>query len=124
VVRTPADARLLIPNEKMASGIIRNDTLVSETVGIDASLWLPKGTDAVRAVEVLTAETGAAVSIAETTVEGIRLAIGGGEPVSPPQRAAHEAELRLRCLRRLQDEGVLAADRSSTARGETAPGLH
>jgi small-conductance mechanosensitive channel len=123
VVRTAADARLLIPNEKLASGIIRNDTLESATVGLDASLWLPQGTDAVRAVEILADETGASVSIAETTPEGIRVAIGG-DPVSPPDRAGHEAELRLRCLRRLQDEGVLAADRTSPARGETAPGLH
>jgi small-conductance mechanosensitive channel len=123
VVRTAADARLLIPNEKMASGIIRNDTLESATVGPDAALWLPQGTDAVRAVEILAEETGAPVSIAETTPEGIRLALGG-DPVSPPDRAAFEADLRLRCLRRLQDEGVLAADRSSTSQGETAPGLH
>jgi small-conductance mechanosensitive channel len=123
VVRTPADARLLIPNDKLASGIIRNDTLESATVGLDATLWLPQGTDAVRAVELLAEETGAPVSIAETTAEGIRLTIGG-EPVSPPDRAALEAELRLRCLRRLQDEGVLAADRNSPSRGETAPGLH
>jgi small-conductance mechanosensitive channel len=123
VVRTPADARLLIPNEKMASGIIRNDSLESATVGPDAALWLPQGTDAVRAVEILAEEIGAPVSIAETTAEGIRLALGG-DPVSPPDRAAYEADLRLRCLRRLQDEGVLAADRSSSSRGETAPGLH
>ena len=48
VVRTPADARLLIPNEKLASGIIRNDTLESATVGLDAVLWLPQGADDLR----------------------------------------------------------------------------
>jgi small-conductance mechanosensitive channel len=123
VLRTPADARLLIPNERLAGGIIRNDTLVTETVGLDVAIWLPHGCDAARAAEVLTDETAATVTIAETTPEGIRLAVGG-EAVAPSTRAEQEAELRLRCLRRLQAEGLLAADRSSPTRGESAPGLH
>jgi len=123
VLRTPADARLLIPNEKLASGIIRNDTLISPQIGLDVAIWLPLGADAARAVDVLAEETGADVAIAETTPEGIRLSVGG-DPVPPPERGRHEAELRLRCLRRLQAEGLLADDRSSAARGETAPGLH
>ena len=123
VLRTPADARLLIPNEKLAAGIIRNDTLVSPQIGLDVAIWLPHGCDAARAVDVLAEETGAAVSIAETTPEGIKLSVAG-KPVPPPARAAHEAELRLRCLRRLQAEALLAPDRNSPVRGETAPGLH
>jgi small-conductance mechanosensitive channel len=123
VLRTPADARLLIPNEKLASGIIRNDTLITPQIGLDVAIWLPLGADAARAVDVLAEETGAAVTIAETTPEAIRLSVTG-EPVPPPERARHEADLRLRCLRRLQAERLLADDRSSAARGETAPGLH
>jgi small-conductance mechanosensitive channel len=123
VLRTPADARLLIPNEKLASGIIRNDTLVSPQIGLEVALWLPHGTDAARAVDVLAEETGASVSIAETTPDGIKLSVGG-DPVPPPDRARHEADLRLQCLRRLQAEGLLADDRSSAARGETAPRLN
>jgi small-conductance mechanosensitive channel len=123
VLRTPADARLLIPNEKLASGIIRNDTLISPQIGLDVALWLPHGSDAARAVDVLAEETGGAVAIAETTSEGIRLSVGG-EPVAPAERASHEAALRLRCLRRLQAEGLLSPDRNSPVQGETAPGLH
>jgi small-conductance mechanosensitive channel len=123
VLRTPADARLLIPNEKLASGIIRNDTLISPQIGLDVALWLPHGSDAARAVDVLAEETGATVTIAETTPEGIRLSVGG-DSVPPPERASQEAALRLRCLRRLQAEGLLAPDRNSSVRGETAPGLH
>jgi small-conductance mechanosensitive channel len=122
-LRTPADARLLIPNEKLASGLIRNDTLVNDRVSLDAALWLPLGADAARAVDVLSEEIAGPVTIAETTPEGIKLALGG-DPVPAPDRAAQESELRLRCLRRLQAEGLLADDRSSAARGETAPGLH
>jgi small-conductance mechanosensitive channel len=123
VLRTPADARLLIPNERLAAGIIRNDTLVTDSIGLDVAIWLPHGSDAARAVEVLAEETGAEVSIGETTPEGIRLAVAG-DAVPPAERGAHEAALRLRSLRRLQAEGLLAADRSSPARDETAPGLH
>ena len=123
VLRTPADARLLIPNEKLASGIIRNDTLISPQIGLDVAIWLPHGCDAARAVDVLSEETGSSVSIAETTAEGVKLAVGG-DPVPPPDRASHEAELRLQCLRRLQAERLLPDDRSSAARGETAPRLN
>ena len=48
VLRTPADARLLIPNERLAAGIIRNDTLVTESIGLDVAIWLPHGSDAAR----------------------------------------------------------------------------
>jgi small-conductance mechanosensitive channel len=123
VLRTPADARLLIPNEKLASGIIRNDTLISPQIGVEVALWLPHGSDAARAVDVLSEETGDDVAIAETTAEGIRLSVSG-DPVPPPERGRHEAALRLRCLRRLQAEGLLSPDRSSSVQGETAPGLH
>src|SRR5207344_517426 len=41
VLRTPGDARLLIPNERMASNVIRNDTLITDHVGVDVGLWLP-----------------------------------------------------------------------------------
>ena len=96
----------MIPNEKLASGILRNDTLGEGVVGLDVSLWLPHGTDAARAVAALEAETGQTVTVAETTVEGVRLAVGG-DPVPPPDRAAREAALRLRCLARLQADALL-----------------
>ena len=46
------------------------------------------------------------MTVAETTVEGFRLAVAG-DPCPPPERAPREAELRLRCLRRLRAEGLL-----------------
>jgi small-conductance mechanosensitive channel len=107
VLRTPADARLLIPNEKLASGLIRNDTIVSDQVALDVAVWLAPEADAGRAVELLRQETGCTVSVAETRPEGVRLAVGG-DAVAPAQRAGREAELRLRCLRRLRADGLLA----------------
>ena len=124
VVRTPADARLLIPNEKLASGIIRNDTLDQPAVGLDVALWLPHGADAARAVD----GAGRGDRRARSRSPRRRRRASGSPSAAircrRPSAPRHEAELRLRCLRRLQAEGLLAADRSSAPRGETAPGLH
>jgi small-conductance mechanosensitive channel len=107
VLRTLSETRIVIPNERLAAGILRNDTLETGAVGLDVSLWLPPGADVPRALELLRAETGQSVTVAESAAEGTRLAVGG-DRVPPPERAQHEAELRERCLRRLVAEGVLA----------------
>jgi len=107
ILRTLSEQRIVIPNERLASGILRNDTLESDAVGLDVSLWLPAGADVPRALDALREETGQSVSVAEAGVEGTRLAVGG-ERVPPPERAKHEAELREQCLRRLRADGLLA----------------
>jgi small-conductance mechanosensitive channel len=104
-LRTLGDQRVVIPNEKLASEILRNDTLAEGAVALDVSVWLAPGADAERAVAALAHETGGPVTVAEVTVEGIRLAVGG-ERCAPPERGAREAELRLACLRRLRAEGL------------------
>jgi small-conductance mechanosensitive channel len=115
VLRTPSGQRVVIPNELLASGVLTNDTLADEAVGLDVALWLPPGADADRAVRALAEETGGPVSVAEVTAEGIRLSVGG-DRVPPHERGPREAELRARCLRRLRAEGLLegseAAERS------------
>ena len=109
LLRTLSDQRVVIPNERLASGILRNDTLETEAVGLDVSLWLPAGADVPRALDLLRGDEGEqTVTIAETAAEGIRLVVGG-ERVPPPDRARREAELRERCLRRLHAEGLLGA---------------
>jgi small-conductance mechanosensitive channel len=105
-LRTLGNQRVIIPNERLASGILRNDTLGEGTIALDVHLWLPRDADAARAVEVLREETDQVVTIAETSVEGVRLAVGG-ERCPPPERAAREADLRLQCLQRLRSEGLL-----------------
>jgi small-conductance mechanosensitive channel len=106
VLRLPSETRVIIPNEKIASGVLRNDTLVVDVVGLDVTVWLPAGADVDGAIQGLQAETGGTVTVAEVTADGIRLAVSG-ERVPPPERAAREADLRLRCLRRLHADGVL-----------------
>jgi small-conductance mechanosensitive channel len=106
VLRTSSDQRIVIPNERLASGVLVNDTLAVDVVGLDVALWLPLGADTDRALALLEEETGAAASIAEVTPDGVRLAVGG-ERVAPAEKGAREADLRARCLRRLRDAGLL-----------------
>jgi small-conductance mechanosensitive channel len=106
VLRTAGEQRILIPNEKLAGGVLANDTLVVDQVGTDVSIWIPPGADAAQALEVLRDEVGADVTIAEAVPQGVRLAVDGGR-VPPPDKPAREAELRSRCLARLQAEGLL-----------------
>ena len=97
VLRTASDQRVIIPNERLAAGILRNDTLGSEAVGLDVSVWLPPEADAERALAALEDETGSEASVAEVTHEGVRITVGG-DPVPPPQKGPRQAELRAQCL--------------------------
>ncbi len=105
-LRTLGGQQIVIPNEKLACGVLRNDTLGSGSVTPEAHLWLPASADARRAVDVLADETAHEVTVAETSVDGFRLTVSG-DRCPPPERAPHEAELRLRCLQRLRAEGLL-----------------
>ncbi|HEX6390284.1 MAG TPA: mechanosensitive ion channel domain-containing protein [Solirubrobacteraceae bacterium] len=101
-LRTPADARIVIPNERLAQGVLRNDSIVSGTVACEVSLWLGRDDDPVAAVDTLRAglDEGAKVTIAETSAEGARLLLTG-PPGPPTDRAAREAILREQGLRLL-----------------------
>jgi small-conductance mechanosensitive channel len=104
-LRTASDARIVIPNEKLASSVLRNDTLAIERVALDVTVWLPPGADAEAAIAALEDETGQTVTVAETVPWGTRLAVGG-DPVAPPEKYGREAELRRACLKRLRKEGL------------------
>jgi small-conductance mechanosensitive channel len=106
VLRTPGDVRVVIPNERLASGILRNDTLGSDRIALDVSLWLAPDADTERALAVLTEVTESHVTVAEITPDGIRIEVAG-EPVPPSERSPRQAELRALCLARLRSEGLL-----------------
>jgi small-conductance mechanosensitive channel len=106
-LRTGAGRRVIIPNEKIASSVVRNDTLGEPAIGLDVSVWIGPAADARRALEVLREETGSDVSVAEAVPWGIRLALGG-DPVPPSEKPVREADLRARAVVRLQAEGLLA----------------
>jgi small conductance mechanosensitive channel len=105
-LRTAGETRLVIPNEKLAAGILQNDTLINDAVGFEVAVWIPPGADVARAVEILQAESGGDVTVAELVPWGVRLAVGG-EPVKPPDRGARETDLRAKCHARLRAEGLL-----------------
>jgi small-conductance mechanosensitive channel len=100
ILRTLSETRIVIPNERLASGILRNDTLEADVVGLEVSIWLAPDEDLPRALAAMREEATSA-TIAETTAEGIRVAVGG-ERVPPSERAGAEADLRERVLRRLR----------------------
>jgi small-conductance mechanosensitive channel len=101
-LRTGDDRRVIIPNERLAGGVLRNDTIIDPRAGVEVEVWLAPDADADRAVERLTGIPGAAVTIAEITSDGVRLAVAA-EPVDAAQRASRESLLRAECLRRLRD---------------------
>jgi small-conductance mechanosensitive channel len=107
-LRTPGNQRVIIPNEKLASGILRNDTLATRSIDLEVSLWLPHTVDSDRAIAVLHSETGCEVTVAETRWDGYRLGVVG-DAVSPPDRGRLEGELRTRCMSRLRADGLLPA---------------
>jgi small-conductance mechanosensitive channel len=105
-LRTTGGTRVIIPNEKLASGVLRNDSLVDAPVLPDVSLWIAPDADAGRAIAVVQEATGATVTVAEATPQGVRLALST-EAVAPPDRGAREAQLRATGLERLRAEGLL-----------------
>jgi small-conductance mechanosensitive channel len=100
------ETRIVIPNERLAAGILKNDTLRVDAVGFDVAVWLPPAADAEQAVALLREESSGTVAVAETVPWGVRLAVGGG-PVPAADRAAAEADLRARCHARLLAAGLL-----------------
>jgi small-conductance mechanosensitive channel len=106
VLRTATEQRIVIPNEKLAGGILKNDTLKVDLVALDVAIWIPPEADVELAIAALADETGQDVSVAEAVPWGTRLAVGS-DPVNPPEKAPAEAALRRQCLRRLRHEGLL-----------------
>ena len=114
VLRTQSEQRIVIPNERLAGGILKNDTLKVDLVALDVVVWLPPEADVERAIAVLAEETGQEVTVAEAVPWGTRLAVGS-DPVSPPEKAPAEAALRRQCLKRLRHEGLLTGGLSDPA---------
>ena len=112
-LRTGADARILIPNERLAGGVLRNDSIRSPTVAIEVSVWLPPEADETRALEAIEV-IGAHGRVAESTPEGLRLLVIG-EPGPPSERLLKEAELRAAALRVLREAGLRGGDPAGVA---------
>ena len=96
-LRTADDVRIVIPNERLASSVIRNASIA--TVRVRTSLWLAADTDVGAALTALDAALpDSTPRIAETTPEGVRIALTGGS-VSVGDRDRAESELLGSALR-------------------------
>jgi small conductance mechanosensitive channel len=107
-IRTDDRARLVIPNEKLASDTIRNSTIVSRekvaeiTVQVPLSQSLGRVVDAIRAE--LANERDPEVVVSALGTEATVVARAGADHAD--QARALEHELRLRVHDRLRAEGV------------------
>jgi len=105
-LRNAAGTRIVIPNERLAAGVLKNDTVLEPTVGTEVSLGLTAEADAMRALDVLReALPDTTTALAEVTHETSRITIAG-EPVVPATKAAREAELRARAFSALRAAGL------------------
>jgi small conductance mechanosensitive channel len=104
-LRTGADARILIPNERLAGGVLRNDSIRSPTVAVEVSVWVAPDADETVALAALNALDGIHALIADSTHEGLNLLVMG-RPGPPSERLAHEGDLRAQALAALRAAGV------------------
>jgi len=102
-LQTGADTRVIVPNGKLAQVVVRNESIVTETVAAETDLWLAHESDELQALDVIAAEVdGATATIKEVTHEGTVLTVAGPH-VSPVERPVREAELRRECLQALRN---------------------
>ena len=104
-LRTGADARIIIPNERLAAGLLRNDSIRSSVVDLEISAWLAPDADETVALAALEAlEDARSARVAEITSSGIRVVVGGPS-AAPSERIAREGDLRQEALRALREAG-------------------
>jgi small-conductance mechanosensitive channel len=105
-LRTGSDARTIIPNERLAAGVLRNDSIRSPTVALEVTLWLGPDADEAAAVALLEQlPDSVTVRIAEATDTALRVVVAG-PAVAPSERHAREADLRAAALRALREAGI------------------
>jgi small conductance mechanosensitive channel len=108
-IKTPDNARLVIPNEKLASDTIRNSTIVTREKLAQVTVQVPLDKDLDAVVDLLRSET-AGDPRAEVLVTGLN----GSASVTVRTWAAEatehervESDLRLRVVRRLREQSLL-----------------
>jgi small-conductance mechanosensitive channel len=105
-LRTGSDARVIVPNERLAAGVLRNESIGSPTVAVEATIWLAHGDDETAALDAIHAALPeVSARIAEVTVEGTRILVIGA-PAAPADRPLAESDLRLAALRAIRERGA------------------
>jgi small-conductance mechanosensitive channel len=109
-IRTADEARIVIPNEKLASDTIRNATIRSREKVAEISLQIPLATELRPVVasleQLLEGERDAAVFVSDLTGNATITIRARAEDEDAAQRL--ERELRLRLQDRLRADGVFA----------------
>jgi small-conductance mechanosensitive channel len=107
VVRGGDGGRIFVPNERLAAGILHNDTIVEPLVALEVELWLKPVVDADTALEALRGLDGTPIArVAEITADGVRFTVARGT-IPPADRPARESELRADALRALRSADLL-----------------
>jgi small-conductance mechanosensitive channel len=108
-ITTPDNARLVIPNEKLASDTIRNSTIVSREKLAQVTVQVPLDRDLDAVVDLLRSET-AGDPRSDVLVTGLN----GAATVTVRTWASDvteleqtESDLRLRVMRRLREQSLL-----------------
>jgi small-conductance mechanosensitive channel len=105
-LQTGGDTRIVVPNGRLANAVVRNDSIVTATVAVEAELWLSHDADELRALDVLEAALDdVKATVQAVTHEGTTLALSG-PPAMPAERAKREAEMRRDALLALRQAGL------------------
>jgi small-conductance mechanosensitive channel len=106
ILETGPNVRVIVPNGVLSQSVVRNDSIVTSTVGVETELWLSPDSDELRALEVIgTAVQDATPAIREVTTEGTRLTVSAPAAL-PSERAARETELLRASLQALRTAGL------------------
>jgi small-conductance mechanosensitive channel len=108
-IRTEDNARLVIPNEKLASDTIRNSTIRSAAKYAEVTVQVPPSADLRSLVEALRAEVpGERDEVFVSSLEGSPTLTLRAWTESQPAARKLEQELRLRVHGQLRERGILA----------------
>ena len=107
-VRADDGRRIIVPNERLAQNTVQNHTIVDPSVRVEASVWIPREVDAIKALAVLRGDDDVDVSVAEIDKDAVRL-VAGTWAHRASERGAMAAGLRASCLERLRSAGLSSA---------------
>jgi small-conductance mechanosensitive channel len=108
-IRTRDHARLVIPNEKLASDTIRNATIVSREKLAEISVQVPLTTDLGAVVDLLRAETAgdSGADVFVTALDSVATVTVRAAAPDPTAAERLESDLRVRATARLRAAGML-----------------
>jgi small-conductance mechanosensitive channel len=104
----PGDGRLVVvPNEKVTSGVVFNHSTGDRAAPATVSVWVPPAANLDEARRVLKPAGAIEVSIAEMTPDGVRIELKGSRDRERTQVGDEEAALRESAHEALRAAGLL-----------------